>query len=169
MLITPFFFVLLLSAPSAIADSRADSWYRIGHEYSQRKRNDDAFLWMMRAAEAGHSAAQNNIGLSYLHGLGVKQDDKEAFAWFEKSAKQGLTYAQSELAMLYYRHGDTKKARQWWLIAANANDEYAQFNLASLFLEQNNSKQATYWFDKARKNKHPQAQTALDKLGENNE
>jgi TPR repeat protein len=45
---------------------------------------------MMRAAEAGHAAAQNNIGLSYLHGLGVEQDDKKAFKWFEKSAKQGL-------------------------------------------------------------------------------
>lgn len=165
VLLTPFFFVLpLLSAPLAIADDRANSWYQIGYDYSQRKRNDDAFRWMMRAAEAGHVAAQNNIGLSYLHGLGVKQDDKEAFAWFEKAAKQGLTYAQSELAMLYYRQGNTEKAQQWWLTAANMNDEYAQFNLASLFLERNSFKKATYWFQRAKDNNHPQAQVALDKL-----
>jgi hypothetical protein len=42
----------------------------------------DAFVWMMRAAKAGHSSAQNNIGLSYLHGLGVIKDKNKAFEWF---------------------------------------------------------------------------------------
>jgi TPR repeat protein len=44
-------------------------WYRTGYHYSQAGHNKDAFVWMMRAAKAGHSSAQNNIGLSYLHGL----------------------------------------------------------------------------------------------------
>ncbi len=162
-----FIYVLgVLATPPAFADIRVDSWYRTGYHYSQRGHNKDAFMWMMRAAKAGHAAAQNNIGLSYLHGLGATKDEKEAFKWFEKAAKQGLSYAQSELAMLYYRQGNTKKAYEWWLTAANENDEYAQFNLASLLLEQNNFKQATYWFQKANKNKHPQAQAALDKLRE---
>jgi TPR repeat protein len=94
----------------------------------------------------------NNIGLSYLHGLGVIKDKNKAFEWFEKAAKQGLSYAQSELAMLYYQQGKTKQAQQWWLTAANANDEYAQFNLASLFLEKNNIKKATYWFQRVYQN-----------------
>ncbi|SGZ72626.1 hypothetical protein BTHERMOSOX_600 [Bathymodiolus thermophilus thioautotrophic gill symbiont] len=166
-LIAPFFFALGLFTTSVIgADFRADKWYQTGYDYSQQGRNDDAFHWMMRAAEAGHMAAQNNIGLSYLYGLGVKQDDKKAFEWFKKSAKQGLPYAQSELAMLYYRQGAIKQAQQWWLIAANANDEYAQFNLASLFLEQKNLKKAYYWFQQANQNKHPNAQVALEKLKE---
>jgi TPR repeat protein len=46
-----------------------------------------------------NESAQNNIGLSYLHGLGVSKDKNKAFEWFEKAAKQGLSYAQSELAM----------------------------------------------------------------------
>ena len=158
-------FVLgVLSVPPAFADSRANSWYRTGYHYSQAGYNKDAFVWMMRAAKAGHSSAQNNIGLSYLHGLGVSKDKNKAFEWFEKAAKQGLSYAQSELAMLYYQQGKTKQAQQWWLTAANANDEYAQFNLASLFLEKNNIKKATYWFQRAKDNNHPQAPTALDRL-----
>ncbi|WP_201341870.1 SEL1-like repeat protein [Abyssogena phaseoliformis symbiont] len=48
---------------------------------------------MLRAAQANHAAAQNNIGLSYLHGLGVKKDNTRAFVWFKRSAKQGLSYA----------------------------------------------------------------------------
>lgn len=173
MLLAPFFFILILlviaptiAGVSSIVDVRADSWYKIGYDYSQRGRNNEAFSFMMRAANAGHIAAQNNIALSYLHGLGVEKDEKKAFAWFEKAAKQGLSYAQSELAMLYYQQGKVKQAQWWWLRAANLDDEYAQFNLASLFLQQNKRKQAYYWFQQARQNGHPQAQVALDVLKE---
>ncbi|SMN00134.1 hypothetical protein SPONN_1287 [uncultured Candidatus Thioglobus sp.] len=149
-----------------MADSRTDAWYRIAYEYSQQGRNTQAFKWMLKAANVGHIAAQNNIGLSYLHGLGVKKDAKKAFEWFKKSALQGLSYAQSELAMLYYRQGNTAQAQKWWQTAADSNDEYAQFNLASLFLEQNKLEKALYWFEKARENRHPDASIALKKMSE---
>ncbi len=149
-----------------LSDNRADAWYQTGYEYSQAGHNRAAFEWMLRAANAKHPAAQNNIGLSYLHGLGVDKDANKAFDWFEKSAKQGLNYAQSELAMLYYQRGNTRQAYEWWLIAAEQNDEYAQFNLASLLLEKNNTEQAIYWFTRAKNNQHPDAQIALDELKE---
>ncbi|WP_428095502.1 tetratricopeptide repeat protein [Candidatus Thioglobus sp.] len=155
---------------SVQAETKLDRWYQIGYDYSQMQRNDDAFEWMMRAADGGHSGAQNNIGLSYLHGLGVKQDEKQAFEWFEKSAKQGLPYAQSELAMLHYEGKGTEKdiqlAQNWWLTAAKQQDEYAQYNLASLMLEKDDIKSAYYWFNLATKNNHPDAKTALDLLNE---
>jgi len=166
-LIASLFFALNLGV---FADERASTWYKIGYDYSQRGRNTDAFTWMLKAADAGHAAAQNNIGLSYLHALGASKDEKTAFSWFEKSAKQGLPYAQSELAMLYYEgrgvEKDTQKAYDWWLSAAKQEDEYAQFNLASLFLEQKDIKQAYYWFTRASNNNHPEAKAALDKLRE---
>jgi TPR repeat protein len=155
----------------AQAETRFDRWYQIGHDYSQMGRNDAAFEWMMRAADGGHSAAQNNIGLSYLHGLGTEKDDKKAFEWFDKSANQGFSYAQSELGMLYYDgkgiDKDIKLAKNWWLTAAMQEDEYAQFNLASLMLEQDDIKQAYYWFNRAMQNKHPDAEAALKLLKEN--
>ncbi|SMN00825.1 hypothetical protein SPONN_1980 [uncultured Candidatus Thioglobus sp.] len=159
-------FTLLSANVSAATDEQAQLWYQMGYDYSQKRLNDEAFKWTIRAAEAGHIVAQNNIGLSYLHGLGVKKDKNAAFKWFEKSAKQGLSYAQSELAMLYYRQGNTAQAQKWWQIAADSNDEYAQFNLASLFLEQNKLEKALYWFEKARENRHPDASIALKKMSE---
>lgn len=166
MLIASLFYVF--ANPFAQAETRFDRWYQMGYDYSQMGRNDDAFEWMKRAADGGHSAAQNNIGLSYLHGLGVEKDDKRAFEWFEKSAKQGLSYAQSELAMLYYQGRGVDKnvqlAQQWWLTAAQQGDEYAQYNLASLMLEKADIKQAYYWFNQAANNHHPQAKSALDTL-----
>jgi len=164
-LIASLFFVLNLDV---VADSRADTWYQIGYDYSQHGRNTDAFKWMLKAANSGHAAAQNNIGLSYLHALGATKNEKTAFSWFDKAAKQGLPYAQSELAMLYYEgrgvEKDTQKAYDWWLSAAKQEDEYAQFNLASLFLDQNDIKQAYYWFNRASNNNHPDAKIALEKL-----
>jgi TPR repeat protein len=166
MLIASLFCVFTTSF--AQAETRFDRWYQIGYDYSQAGQNDDAFNWMMRAADGGHSAAQNNIGLSYLHGLGAKQDDKQAFTWFEKSANQGLSYAQSELAMLYYRGAGVEKdiqlAKKWWLYAANQEDEYAQYNLASLILEEGDIKQAYYWYYRASHNNHPDAKIALEQL-----
>jgi TPR repeat protein len=166
-LIASLFFALNLTV---VAGDPADTWYQIGYDYSQRGRNTDAFKWMLKAADAGHAAAQNNIGLSYLHALGVTKNEKIAFSWFDKAAKQGLPYAQSELAMLYYEgrgvEKDTQKAYDWWLSAAKQEDEYAQFNLASLFLDQGDIKQAYYWFNRASNNNHPEAKVALEKLRE---
>lgn len=159
-------FTLLSANVSAVTDEQAQLWYKIGYDYSQKRQNNEAFKWTIRAAEAGHIIAQNNIGLSYLHGLGVKKDAKKAFEWFKKSALQGLSYAQSELAMLYYRQGNIVQAQKWWQTAADNDDEYAQFNLASLFLEKDNLEKAYYWFQKARENRHPDAQTALKKMSE---
>ncbi|MEO1945282.1 MAG: tetratricopeptide repeat protein [Candidatus Thioglobus sp.] len=161
-------FVFLSQA--VFAETLSDRWYKIGYEYSQQGRNDDAFRWMIRAADAGHAAAQNNIGLSYLHGLGAEKDSNKAFHWFERAANQGLPYAQSELAMLYYQ-GDgvavnKQMAKDWWTVASKQNDEYAQFNLASLYLELNDIQKAYYWFTIANNNKHPDAQDALEQLRE---
>jgi len=167
MLLASLFFVFISTVS---AENLSDRWYRIGYEYSQQGQNDEAFRWMIRSADAGHIAAQNNIGLSYLHGLGVEKDSSKAFYWFERAAKKGLSFAQSELAMLYYK-GDgvavnKQMAKDWWTEAAKQNDEYAQFNLASLYLELNDIQKAYYWFTIAYQNKHPDAQDALDKLRE---
>lgn len=160
-LIASFFFALSLPT---IADELANKWYRMGYEYSQKGQNDKAFHWMKKAADSGNIAAQNNIGLSYLHGLGVKKDVAKAFNYFEKAANQGLSYAQSELAMLYYQQKQYTKAYDWWSVAAEQEDEYAQFNLASLFLEQNHKPQAHYWLKRANTNGHPDAKAALVEL-----
>jgi TPR repeat protein len=166
VLIALLFFIL--NSSFAGVQSAPNRWYQTAYDYLLEGRNEDAFNWMLRAAQANHSAAQNNIGLSYLHGLGAKKDNAKAFIWFKRSAEQGLSYAQSELAMLYYQgrgvQKNIQKAYDWWLIAAKQEDEYAQFNLASLLLEKNKLKQAHYWFNQAVKNNHPSAKEALKKL-----
>ena len=51
--------------------------------------DDAAVEWLQRAAAAGHSLAQNNMGARYYSGDGVDQDLKQAYRSFFKAANQG--------------------------------------------------------------------------------
>ncbi len=50
---------------------------------------DDAAVLLRAAAEQGDAEAQYNLGLMYLEGQGVKQDNVEAYAWIRTAAAQG--------------------------------------------------------------------------------
>ena len=63
----------------------------------QAKDDAVAERWYRKAAEQGHAAAQNNLGLIYGKGRGVPQDDAEAVKWFRKAAEQGYAPAHYNL------------------------------------------------------------------------
>ncbi len=69
---------ILRDAQSGDRDARflAGMTYEIGcgvdQDYAQAAR------WYRKAADGGHSGAQNNLGDLYLQGLGVEQSDAEA-------------------------------------------------------------------------------------------
>jgi TPR repeat protein len=52
---------------------------------------NEAVKWLRPAAERGNAAAQNNLGICYLHGHGVTQDYGMAAGWIRKAAEQGDT------------------------------------------------------------------------------
>ncbi|MFX4354935.1 tetratricopeptide repeat protein, partial [Acinetobacter baumannii] len=58
-------------------------------------------VFIERAAELGSALAQNNIGLMYAQGLGVKQDKRKAAGWYEKASEAGVAEAQFNLAQMY--------------------------------------------------------------------
>ncbi|MCC2666210.1 MAG: hypothetical protein K0S63_126, partial [Gammaproteobacteria bacterium] len=69
------------------------------------------------------SHTQNKLGVKYLLGQGVVQDDAIAFSWFEKSAAQGNPYAENELGYLYAAGRGVAQndvtALQWYQKAAD--------------------------------------------------
>ena len=69
----------------------------------------EAYNKLLPLAKAGNGIAQNNIGLLYDKGLGIKQDYKKAFFWYEKSTKQGYSTAMSNLATLYQNGNGVKR------------------------------------------------------------
>ncbi len=48
----------------------------------------------LKAANAGHALAQNNLGVMYANGRGVEQSDVKAGEWYRKAAEQGDKTAQ---------------------------------------------------------------------------
>jgi len=51
--------------------------------------------------EAGNSYGQNNLGVCYKNGKGVKIDSEKAFQWYQKAAKAGNSNAQYNVAFFY--------------------------------------------------------------------
>ena len=70
-----------------------------------------------RPAEQGLPRAQADLGLMYLRGDGVPQDDGEGVRWLRLAADQGLPVAQTNLGLLCLRGrggiGDEREAARW--------------------------------------------------------
>ena len=85
-------------------------------------------------AEQGDARAQSILGLSYLHGRGVPQDDLEAVNWFRLAADQDDAPAQFNLGVLFAEGRgvpqDYAEAVRWYRLAAERGHAQAQYNLA---------------------------------------
>lgn len=128
-----------------------------------------AVAWYRRAAESGHAAAQNSLGLGYAQGWGVPQDFTQAVAWYRKAAEQGNPIAQDRLADCYY-HGngvkqDYTQAVAWYRKAAEQGDAGAQSHLGDCYFEgfaiPKDYAQARGWYRTAADEDHYSALTML--------
>lgn len=79
-----------------------------------------------------------NMGIRYLLGRGVEQNNEKAFYYFTKAANQGDALAQNELAYMYAAgkgaQRDNEKALKWYQQAAKQGLASAQYNLALMYL-----------------------------------
>jgi TPR repeat protein len=82
----------------------------------------EIFETFKKAAEQGNDKAQNNLGVCYANGLGVKQDLEKAAKWWTKAAQQGYASAQNNLGVCYENglgvKQDLEKAAKWYTAAA---------------------------------------------------
>ena len=63
-----------------------------------------SFIALLEKANRGDADAQNELGIAYSEGKGVKPDQRKAVYWFRKSAEQGYALGACNLA-LHYRMG----------------------------------------------------------------
>lgn len=135
----------------------ADAQYVLGSCYESDKDYTKAAEWYAKAAEQGHTTAQNQLCVFYFFGQGVPQNYEKAFEWASKSANQGNALGETLLGA-FYEDGlsvpqDHAKAVAWYLKAAEQGYAEAQFNLGRCYLLANgvpgNYTQAAEWFTKA--------------------
>lgn len=77
-----------------------DAAFKLGTWHLTAKEIDKALKWYERAANAGHAAAQYNLGLLYLKGEDVPWDGFKGMAWISKAANAGDAKAQALLLRL---------------------------------------------------------------------
>lgn len=86
----------------AAALGSADGMYHLANLYvfglgvpkGETDPDQRAAQFYFEAARRGHAAAQHALGILYLTGKGVQQDQAEAVKWFRRAAAQGHTEAQ---------------------------------------------------------------------------
>jgi len=129
-------------------DERADavSLMKKGLGFEREQQYEAAARCYRQAAEQGLSEAQNNLGVLYKEGQGVRQDYAEAAHWFSMAAQQDNTLAQLNLGWLYHAgkgvSQNTDSACYWYTLAAEKGHATAWLNLGILCLQQGDTTQA---------------------------
>ena len=117
----------------------------------------------------GNPSEQNDRGVAYYYGNGVKQDYNEAAKWFRKAAEQGNADAQYNLGSAYfYGNGvpqDYNEGLKWLRKAAVNDNSDAQTTLGHAYyfgdgVHQDYGK-AVMWYRKAADKNHHEAQNGL--------
>lgn len=100
------------------------------------------------------SSTTTDLGVKYLLGRGVKQDNKRAFYYFSQAAAKGDPIAQNELGYMYAAGKGTPrndgKAFVYYHQAASKGLSSAQYNLGLLYMHglgtPANKTKALEWF-----------------------
>ncbi len=85
----------------------------------------DAFRSLAAKARAGDVDAQNELGIAYFEGKGVKPNQKKAVYWFRQGAEHGYAIATCNLALHYWMGWGVKGnlTSMWkYVFAAHALD-----------------------------------------------
>lgn len=92
---------------------------------------------LLQAAQSGNPAAQNDLGLCYLHGYGTMQNEHEAVIWFSSSAEQLYADGQYNLGCCYLEGKgvlqNLPEAKLWLEKAAELGHEQARALLLEHF------------------------------------
>jgi TPR repeat protein len=132
----------------------------------------EAFFWWKKAAEQGHPAAQNELGVMYQKGNVIPQDYAKAACCYRLAAEQGVVLSQDNLGVLL-RDGkgverNEKEAVVWFTKAAYGNYAEAQNHLAYMYANgkgvETNLVEAMAWWSVASSGENETADLGLRQL-----
>ena len=126
--------LLLACAAPAWADNKAQ--FQQANAAYDAGNYKQAFRLLQPLAQQGDASSQNNLGLMYEKGPGVRQDYAQAAGWFRKAAEQGDAYAQHNLALMYaFGRGVPQNytiAKEWLGKACTNGDQQSCDNYRTL-------------------------------------
>lgn len=106
-----------------------------------------------KKAAKGDSEAMYILGLAYLTGTGVEQNERMASHWFEESAKKGNVDAMSKLGTMYLNNGNYSEALKLLKQASSKGDIASIYRLGLYyqFIEKDNEQAFKYYKSAAEK------------------
>ncbi|MCP4268733.1 MAG: AAA family ATPase [Candidatus Brocadiaceae bacterium] len=147
--------------------------YIKGSSFYEQGGYKEAAVWFRKAAERGHTKAQNNLCVMYSEGHGVDKDYNEAVKWCRKAAGLGYAQAQTNLCIMYSEGKgvaqDYNEAAMWCRKAAEQGNGQAQAILGIMYSKgqgvEQDTEEAVKWFGKASVLGIDYATEALKRLG----
>ncbi len=145
-------------AVSSQSISEAEGFYQLGVKALEDNTAQlpQAIKWFETAAEQGHPAAQNALGLLHYNNAIPTASAETALDWFRKAAEQGHPEAQYQLGMICTVEDQLKNitvAAKWFQKAAEQGHPAAQYQLGMLYMEHCNYEMANKWLRTATTNK----------------
>lgn len=94
----------------------------------------EAVGYFKKSVSEGDANGLYNLGICYMQGLGVRQDDQNAFDSFRSAAEMGHPEAMNNIA-LFYREGrvvekNLESSAKWFEKSASLDNPLGQFHLA---------------------------------------
>ncbi|WP_416694359.1 tetratricopeptide repeat protein [Candidatus Pseudothioglobus sp. Uisw_050_01] len=161
------FSILLL--PQAIAE---DGLYERGIELIEQKNYEKALKAFELGSKTGDLNAMTALGIMYITGVGVIQDDTKGFKYVQEAANKSHPKAQYTLGAIYYLGAgvniDFNKAFSWISLSANQGYSDAQHNLAQMYEAgegvSQNFEQAYEYYLKAARNDNLDSQIKVTQM-----
>jgi TPR repeat protein len=121
------------------------------------------------AASRSDPLATYNLGLLYLLGRGVEQNETAAMAYMRQAvAKQRIPQAYVRIGLDHYRRKEISVARRWFREAAQDNDPVGAYYVGRMLVEDKRDyREAMSWLDKAAGRRNADAARLIAYLYEN--
>lgn len=123
-------------------------YYIIGSIYYKMKEYSQSFKFYNKSAKLNNPDSLYQLGLFYINGIYVKQDNKLAQQYFEQSSKYDHPLALCELTnyKLINDKDDSNHSNYIEILneLSNKNDSNALFYLGNYYLKHNNNLYKTY-------------------------
>ncbi len=117
-----------------------------------KKEQNQLEKWRTQSAK-GDQAALYNMGVYYMYGYGVPQDETEGLRLIRQAAENGYPEAQNCMGDFYGNtpgEANYPQALEWWNKAAAQNEPYSQFKIGQCYEYGWNVPQsdttAVYWY-----------------------
>ena len=137
-----------------------ENLYDRGKELVEQKEYQKALKAFELAAKSGNLDALTALGVMYIGGIGVEQNNLKGYDYIKKAADKSDPKAQYTLGALYYLGAgvekDYKKAFNWLNLASEQNYIDAKYNLGVMYefgegVEKNYKKAYEYYLFAARR------------------